>query len=177
MHSKKQLALRRKRGESFRVFLSYATANLAVVKQVEAALKATGADIFIAHYTVQPGEHLDSRIRDAIVDCDLFVLLWSSDASNSEWVRHEVGTAGGAGKLIVPLILDVGAKLPPFLSSIKYIEAFSDAGRALEQLASIVSQRREDKRQSVVQAEREGLMLLGIGVALFALLSNSTDGR
>jgi len=75
----------------------------------------------------------------------MFVLLWSTGARESEWVSQEVGVARGQGKLIVPVLLEPGMKLPAFLGGLKYLPAFRDLGQALEWLQQNVADKERQK--------------------------------
>jgi adenylate cyclase len=94
------------------VFISYARSTAARAEAVAAALRALGHQVWSddelpAHRDYS--EVIEERLRSA----KAVVVLWSSDAATSQWVRAEAEIAREAGTL-VQATLD-GAKLPmPF---------------------------------------------------------------
>ena len=122
-------------------------------------------EVFLAQYSIKSGEPLSDKIFNAIKDCDLFILLWSKNSKNSDWVKSEIGAAKVCEKLILPIVLDREAEktLPPFIKDIKYIQAYSDFKRAIYELCQFVSENSQHKDLS-------GLLLLGIGVLIMSLL-------
>ena len=95
-----------------KVFISYARSTAAMARQVAAALRALGQDVWMddelpAHRPY--AEVIEERLDGA----DAVVVIWSVEAVKSQWVRSEADRARGAAKL-VQMVLD-GARLPmPF---------------------------------------------------------------
>lgn len=107
---------------SFNVFISYSTKDLPTVEHVKRALAVPGVNVFIAEYSAEPGAPLAARIDAAIRTCNLFVLLWSRNSKESEWVPQEIGIARACSKQIVPIVMDKGLNLPGFIKDLKYAE-------------------------------------------------------
>ena len=104
---------------AFKVFISYSTRDLTRTAQVKGLLEAAGAQVFVAEYSVPSGADLAQEIIAAIRACDIFVLLWSYHAKNSEWVPQEIGIAKGCSKPVIPVVLHQSAELPGFLKGRK----------------------------------------------------------
>lgn len=156
----------------FKVFVSYSTCDLKNVTQLQQSLNGTGVEVFVAQHSVEPGQHLPDSISSAILECDLFVLLWSDYAKKSEWVSQEIGKAHALKKQILPLILTKGLTLPGFISELKYLPIYQDGDTAIENARSIVLEgyrakaALEEKQKRAAQEQqkaREGLALLGLG--------------
>src|SRR5437867_4721717 len=106
------IAQGRVEARTFRVFVSYSTKDMALVRRVKSALEGAGATVFVAEYSIAPGGSLREEITAAINNCDLFVVLWSKHAASSEWVGPEIGHATGRGKRIVTFVLEADATVP-----------------------------------------------------------------
>ena len=91
------------------VFISYARANEAVAKRVEAGLKGAGFeawrdDQLPAHSSYS--QIIEQRLSGAAA----VVVLWSEDAAQSQWVQAEADFARTHGKLVQAQLDD---RLPP----------------------------------------------------------------
>ena len=117
------------------VFFSYSTADYGSVQSIKSAITGLQVNTFIAEHSINPGQSLREQIYRAIHSCDLFILLWSNNSKNSEWVRHEIGIATGAGKTIVPVLLDRDVLPPSFLKDIKYLSVADDYDTCHEETA------------------------------------------
>ena len=155
---------------SFNVFISYSTQDLEHVDRLRQQLEATPVAVFIAEHSVHPGNELSSKISKAIQECDLFVLLWSSNAKNSDWVSQEIGRADALGKKILPLMLTEGLSLPGFINGLKWLPVFSNPKFALEQARQIIASEYQLKidiaHLQKEQEQKNALALMGIGALL-----------
>ena len=124
---------------SLKIFLSYSTCDMKWVDQVRTSLRGSDADVFVAEYNIHPGEILDARIKDALTKCDLFLVLWSPDARDSEWVAQEIGIAEGLNKTIVPIVLDKEVPLPGFIKNRKYLTVGDDFSSIVSSLHEIIA--------------------------------------
>jgi len=152
---------------AFRVFVSYSTRDLVVANSLEANLKRAGAVPYIAEYSAVPGQSLTRAIGNAIDDCDLFLLLWSTNADESKWVPQEIGRAIAKGKPIMPVVLHPGIKLTGFIEDLKYLEWYKNPEAAVAWLNDFVMRERtkKDQRELVTLA-------IGVGAILFAFGGN-----
>lgn len=154
---------------NFNVFVSYSTHDLDHVDLLKQQLANTPISIFIAEHSVKPGNELTSVISKAIQECDLFILLWSSNAKDSDWVSQEIGRADALGKRILPLMLTEGLSLPGFINGLKWLPVFSNPKFALEQAHAIVIEEYQRKMDAVYQQkeqEKSKLALLGLGALM-----------
>jgi hypothetical protein len=156
---------------TFRVFLSYSTKDLALAQQVEATMKAAGAEVFLADQSVQPGEVLKSKIAAAIHACDLFLVIWSKHSAESEWVRHEMGQAAALKKRVVPFLLDKQVAVPGFFSDVKYIPAYDGVDAGTKALAQLVASLQNEKRQAIADQQSTAALLAIGGLIFLAVLS------
>jgi TIR domain len=150
---------------AFQVFVSYSTRDLHVVTALREHLQSVGAIVYVAEYSTAPGQSLSEEIQGAIQRCDLFLLVWSTNARSSEWVPQEIGAAKGLKKPIMPVVLHAGLNLPAFLSDLKYLELHKNPTAAVEWLRGFVAERAQKKQQG------EALALLAIVGAILIGLS------
>jgi hypothetical protein len=115
-----------------RVFLSYASQDLAKVLQCAQVLKSAGLTYFQDLLELKPREKWEPRLFEEIDRCQLFLLFWSSHAAKSEWVIREAEyalaqqTKSRPAEVpeIAPVILE-GPPVPPPPESLKHIH-FND---------------------------------------------------
>jgi len=152
---------------SFSVFISYSTRDLAHASALQASIASAGAQPYLAEYSLVPGQPLSQEILAAIRGCDLFLLLWSDHARESEWVPQEIGVARGGDKPILPVVLHPDIGLPGFIRDLKYLEVHKDPTAALQWLVQEVNTRVRKKESDRLVA----LGVLGAVVVLVASLS------
>lgn len=144
---------------AYSVFISYSTHDLATAARAKEMLERAGAEVYVAEYSLEPGSDVRNEVLSRIRHCDLFLLLWSRHAEESEWVSQEVGAAQGTGRLTIPVLLDDTVKPPGFLRGLKCVPAFRDLARALAWLQENVAARATKKKQGT-------LALVGLGAFL-----------
>jgi len=148
------------------VFISYSTRDLENATALRSWVESAGAQPFLAAYAVAPGQPLALDIMAAIKGCDLFLLLWSQNARSSEWVPQEIGIARGAGKSIMPVVLQPEIELPGFIKDLKYLEVYKDPTAAVQWLYHDVAAR-------VKQKDTDALVAVGVVGAVLLLLASS----
>jgi hypothetical protein len=147
----------------FKIFISYSTQDLEQVNLLRLQLANTPVTMFVAEHSVLPSHELPKEISNAIRD----VVLWSENARDSDWVSQEIGRASALQKLILPLILTEGLKLPGFISNLKYIPVYREPDLALAQAREVALLEYNKKAALLKEEEQKStLFLMGIG-ALF----------
>lgn len=105
-----------------KIFISYAHADYSQVKGIAEGCKMNGSDYFFDRHTLQAGDIFKDKILKYIDNADLFVLCWSKNASESEWVQIERKHAlkliesGNHRLAIYPLSMPPEAPLPADMS-------------------------------------------------------------
>lgn len=155
----------------FNIFVSYSTHDLEQVNLLHKQLTDTSISVFVAEHSVRPSEELAPKISSAIEGCDLFIVLWSENAKNSDWVSQEIGRASALQKPILPLVLTEGLNLPGFIGNLKYLPVYSNTAAALTQAREIVMAAYEQKLQLFLaqqkeQKQKDSLALMGLGAFL-----------
>ena len=124
------------------VFISYASGDKAVADAVCASLESHGVRCWIAPRDVLPGLHYGEAIIDAIHECHIMVLVFSSKANLSGHIPKEIERAVSQGSTIMPLrIEDVlpAKSLDYFIGSVHWLDALTPPLEAhLERLTANV---------------------------------------
>jgi hypothetical protein len=155
---------------AFSVFISYSTRDLQTADVIRQWVQHARASAFVAEHTLPPGSPLAQEILRAIQTCDLFLLLWSTNARASEWVPQEIGVAKGLQKPIIPVVLQDALELPAFIRDLKYLPLHRNPKAAVEWLHRYLVER-------VVQKELQTVAAAAVLTAIVAaLLAGSTTG-
>ena len=72
-----------------KIFISYAHVDAPIAKALAFAYKVQGIDYFFDRDYLQSGDIYDEKIADYIDSADLFILCWSKNAAESEYVTKE----------------------------------------------------------------------------------------
>jgi hypothetical protein len=152
---------------AIKVFISYSTTDISIAENVCNMLTSPDVEVFIASYSVQPGESLAVKILEAIRNCDIFVLLWSNNSKESNWVSQEIGVARGLDKVILPVVLNAGLTLPGLISELKYLEAVQNPSESLLWLQQYVNSHFTEQQQK----QNRNMAILGILVLVIIFLN------
>lgn len=120
------------------VFISHASANLSVARQIEAALDAAGFDPWLDDSDIRVGALLGKTLQQAIRKSQAMVLVWSRPASGSRWVAAEILSAFHMDRFIVPCVVSA-VRLPEFLSRAVYLDLRKGRQDALSRLGDQVA--------------------------------------
>lgn len=108
------------RKSNLRVFLSYAASDAAQALRIRSVLlKQPDIEIFTTD-TLSAGENWIPKLRRALLESDLFIVLLSPNAVESKWVLYELGAAWGLNKPIIPVVtqLEMSGKVPLVLRDV-----------------------------------------------------------
>lgn len=105
-----------------KIFISYAHADYSQVRGIAEGCRMNGSDYFFDRHTLKAGDIFKDKILQYIDNADLFVLCWSKNAAESEWVQIERKHAldiierGNQQLAIYPLSMPPEAPLPEDMS-------------------------------------------------------------
>lgn len=122
------------------VFISHATSDKFVGKQVAKELSAVGAECFLDSNVIETGDQFDEEIKAALHDCSELVVILSPTALDRPYVWIEIGIAWSQGKRIVGLLhgmitAELAARdgAPAFLNSM-HLRDINELEEYLEEL-------------------------------------------
>jgi TIR domain len=104
---------KRDRGKPYVVFVSYSTMDGWIARRVVEAIRRKKIRTFLDAKDIEGGDTFPESIRDAIRDCDEFIVLLTPHSIDRRWVLLELGAAWGLGKTIVPITAHLGIKEMP----------------------------------------------------------------
>ncbi len=87
------------------VFISYASEDAAVARQLSEMLQADGQRVFFDH-AIAAGADFSATIEKALANADAVVVLLSRNSNRSNWVQAEVRSALETGHVVIPVLLD-----------------------------------------------------------------------
>lgn len=97
------------------VFISYSHIDAKWAEKLAEALPQRGFDPFLDKESLRAGENWETQILDSLIACDHLIVLWSTNAQQSDWVTREraffdarryVGKQRLPGHLIIHVLLD-----------------------------------------------------------------------
>ena len=125
------------------VFISYSSKDQKIAQTLCRALETRGQDCWIAGRDVRPGENFQEAIVRALRQARVMVLVFTSNANNSEEIKKEVVLAGRHHVTVVPVraedVLPGDAFAYEFATR-QWIDLFQDWERQVEQLAAQIDQ-------------------------------------
>jgi hypothetical protein len=134
----RSLARKRIRSKAYRIFLSHASKDKWIARQMLKLLERDGTsppvEVFLDERTIQAGDDIPDEIRDAIGESDELLVLLTPHSLGRPWVLMEVGAAWQLKKRIVPITYNVLAEdLPGNLRNAKAMELneFDECARQL----------------------------------------------
>jgi len=92
------------------VFISHATADLEVVRQLSQALQAAGFQVWNPADAILPGDNWALATGKALEQSEVLIAILSRNAANSPWVQQEVQyalTSGSYRGRVIPVLLDI----------------------------------------------------------------------
>lgn len=103
-----------------KVFLSYPREDLWFAYKLHKMLSDVGIPVYLAELYPEPGVTLWEKIKNMILDSEVFVVLWTKHATNRAFVNQEIGAASVAGKVIIPIV-EEGVETHGALAGREYI--------------------------------------------------------
>src|SRR5262245_35170529 len=92
------------------VYISYASADREVAEAIADRLSSEGFSLFSDEQTLVPGKSLSEVMVKQLQRADAVVALLSSRSQRTRSVEEELQAALKRKKLVVPVLLDSGAK-------------------------------------------------------------------
>lgn len=121
-----------------RVFISYPKSAEEAARKLAVLIRANGYRVWLDEEQIKPGDKWETRIKDAIVDAEVFVALLKGDYPLSGNVMFELGYAAGREKLrVVPVLLDK-MRVPSQLERFRFVEAYADVDKGLQEVVRAI---------------------------------------
>jgi TIR domain len=124
-----------------RVFLSYASEDRDVARELASHLTKAGLDTWDPAEALFPGDNWALRIGEALKKANAMVVLISPDSVKSEWVQHEVQYALGASRYkgrLIPAIVRPTKDIPWILKKFPTVPVGKDLLQAAREIADYI---------------------------------------
>ena len=125
------------------VFISYNKVDKDVASEIALFLAAENISVWFDEWEISAGDSIVQEINAGLHGCTHLVILWSKNASTSNWVRRELqstlakATQTGSPR-ILPILLD-NTPLPGLLSDICYIRYHDGTEEDRREIVSAVT--------------------------------------
>lgn len=109
-----------------KVFISHSTKDKIIADAICEHLEAAGIDCWIAPRDIEPGTDWTEGIMSGLAGSEVFVLLFSGYANDSEHVRREVGKAFSLRLPVIPFRIEAvepRGSFAYFLDSVQWLDA------------------------------------------------------
>ena len=93
------------------VFISYARGDSTVREKIQQTLEQAGIHCWVDTQDITPGEKWMSGIEDALKQSRAMIVLWSTEAQDSDYIEREFHGAEELNLPIIPVITE-GHKIP-----------------------------------------------------------------
>src|ERR1700733_1773393 len=124
-------------------FISYSSIDQDVAETICDALQARGHPCWIACRNIGPGENFQESIVRAIRSARIMLLIFTSNANNSDEIKKELVLAGRHRVTVVPIRVEDVAPNDAFayeLATRQWIDLYSDWEKEIERLAVRIGQ-------------------------------------
>lgn len=108
------------------VFLSHNIKDKDFAREIAIFLVAENINVWFDEWKISAGDSIVEQINKGLLGCTHFLIIWSNNASTSNWVRRELhSTLAKAIKdgipRVIPIVLD-DTPLPELIADIRYIK-------------------------------------------------------
>jgi hypothetical protein len=87
-----------------RIFISHASDDAWVARQIEKHIQACGAETFLDAVHIQHGDNFDDKVIEAAADCTELVVLLTPEANDRRYIWLEIGMFLVARKRVVVVL-------------------------------------------------------------------------
>ncbi len=125
------------------VFISYSSKDRQVATTVCDALERRGMKCWISSRDIQPGENFQQAIVRAIRAARVMVLVFTTNANNSNEIMKEVALAGQFSLVVIPVRVEDVLPNDAFayeFATRQWVDLFDDWERSIERLATQIIQ-------------------------------------
>ena len=121
------------------VFISHSSKDSKIAASICSALEARGHQCWMSSRDVRPGENFQGAIVRAIREARVMVMVFSSNANNSEEIKKEMALASQSHLMVIPVRAEDVLPSEDFtyeLATRQWIDLFNDWEQAIEQLGA-----------------------------------------
>ena len=120
-----------------KVFISFSSKDAKIAQSICTALEARGHRCWTSGRDVTPGENYQGAIVRAIRDAGVMVMVFSTNANNSDEIKKELALASQTRLMVIPVRAEdvvPGEDFTYELATRQWIDLFQDWEQSIEQL-------------------------------------------
>lgn len=120
-----------------KIFLSYSSKDHKTAAAICQALEARGHPCWMSTRDVKPGENFQGAIVRAIRDAGVMVMIFSSNANNSDEIKKEMALASQCKLMVIPVRAEDVLPSEDFtyeLATRQWIDLFDDWEHAMDRI-------------------------------------------
>lgn len=154
-----------------KVFISHSSKDHKVATAVCTALESRGHSCWMSSRDIKPGENFQGSIVRAIREAGVMVLVFSSNANNSDEIKKEMALASQSRKMVIPVRAEDVTPSEDFtyeLATRQWIDMFIDWESSIEKLSQQVETAIPRTEDSPMSAMRRPLPTRKNNMPLFA---------
>lgn len=102
-------------------FISYSKTNRGFALELAKQLKASGFLVWLDQLDIPTGARWDDEVEKALTECEIFLVILTSQSIVSHNVKDEIGYAIDSNKRILPILLDQ-VNVPFRLRRFQYVD-------------------------------------------------------
>src|ERR1700735_2173712 len=121
-----------------KVFISYASADRAVVSRIAVGLREGGVNVALDAWELAYGDSIEDRIDVDVRSSDVFLIILSKASIASRWLKRELNSAlvnemTDRGITIIPALIEE-CDIPDALAGLQYMDLRGDVATGTQQL-------------------------------------------
>jgi len=107
------------------VFISHNKLDKEVAREIAVFLASENINVWFDEWEISAGDSFVEQINKGLLGCTHFLILWSSNAATSNWVRREFQSTLAQAiqegiPRVIPIVLD-DTPLPELIADIRYL--------------------------------------------------------
>ena len=125
----------------FDIFISYSSKDKLIAEQLITHIEKAGFTCWIAPRNIEGGAEYSEVIEKAIIDCKIFVLVFSENSEKSPWVKSELNIAFSENRYLIPYKIDatpLKGTMRLLLNDKHWIEKNTDEYKQMDSLLSAI---------------------------------------
>lgn len=126
------------------IFISYKSEEYDTARFVKTLLEKNRFSCWMAPESIPGGSSYAEEIEAAVRGCKVFVLVLSSKAQTSKWIKKEIDLALGADKIVMPLFIencDITGAFNFYLTDVQRYNAYLNMSDALKKMVTEINEK------------------------------------
>ncbi len=132
------------------VFIGYNKKDRKIAEAIATFLSIGDIGVWYDEWEIRPGESIIEKVNNGLTECTHYLLLWSKNSSDSNWVKKEIDSILYKSiqcgyPIIIPIILDKKPILT-ILKDKKYIRYEKDIDKNRELILEAITGKKPEEK-------------------------------